>query len=73
MYSIIIETYFSDAYTTNQLDYKWLEGSRADKISVKDEHLSQMKLIHTDALKDIEYYPDGEHLYLINPLLPNSA
>ena len=50
---------FSDAYTTNQLVYTWINGSEAEKIKVSDEHLSELTLVQTQSLYGFETYADG--------------
>ena len=46
-----------DAYTTDELDYKWFESDH--HIDVKDEHLAELTLTNTEAIKDVESYADG--------------
>ena len=50
---------FSDAYTTNQLVYTWINGSETEKIRVSDEHLSEFTLVQTESLYGFETYADG--------------
>ena len=50
---------FSDAYTTNQLVYTWINGSETEKIRVSDEHLSEFTLVQTQSLYGFETYADG--------------
>jgi len=47
----------SDAYTADELDYKWFESNH--HIDVKDEHLAELTLTNTEAIKDVETYADG--------------
>ena len=47
----------SDAYTTDELDYKWLESNH--HIDVKDKHLAELTLTDTETIKDVETYADG--------------
>ncbi|KAL9984554.1 hypothetical protein ACROYT_G006862 [Oculina patagonica] len=53
------------AYAKDQLDYHWLESSGEDHIVVRDRHLAELALTHTDAIKGFEVYPDGTHAKLV--------
>ncbi|XP_068744108.1 glycine receptor subunit alpha-2-like [Montipora capricornis] len=57
-----ISTY---AYGTDQLVFKWPNDSKAKKIMVEDDQLSQLSLISTHALQDSQHYSDGPHSKLI--------
>ena len=49
-----------DAYTEENLEFRWLNKSRDDPITVKDEHLAELALIDTETLTKYEVYADGE-------------
>lgn len=49
----------SDAYTRDELDFEWLEGSAADQVVVKDRHLAELALTGTEAMKEFEFDTDG--------------
>lgn len=51
------------AYTTDELDYTWLKSDH--HIDVKDEHLAELTLTDTEAIKDVETYTDGTHSKLV--------
>ena len=51
----------SDAYDTDNLNFKWSNGPKADKVKVEDEELSQFTLLHTDARQGFQQYSDGKH------------
>ncbi|XP_074614033.1 glycine receptor subunit alpha-2-like isoform X1 [Acropora palmata] len=57
-----ISTY---AYDTDNLNFKWSNGPKADKVRVEDDELSQFTLLHTDALQDFQQYSDGPHSKLV--------
>ncbi|KAJ7391669.1 hypothetical protein OS493_017366 [Desmophyllum pertusum] len=47
------------AYTRDELDFEWLEGSAADQVIVKDRHLAELALTGTEAMKEFEFDTDG--------------
>ena len=49
-----------DAYTEENLEFRWLNKSRDAPITVKDEHLAELALIDTETLTKYEVYADGE-------------
>ena len=49
-----------DAYTEENLAFRWLNKSRDAPITVKDEHLAELALIDTETLTKYEVYADGE-------------
>lgn len=46
-----------DAYTVDELDYKWAQGYR--HIDIKDENLAEVTLTHTETITGVEVYEDG--------------
>ena len=49
-----------DAYTEENLEFRWLNKSRDAPITVKDEHLAELALIDTETFTKYEVYADGE-------------
>lgn len=54
-----------DAYTEENLEFRWLNKSRDAPITVKDEHLAELALIDTETLTKYEVYADGSHTKLV--------